>query len=231
MILNVLGCMGIGKTTVIEAIAKEYNGRIIPEQFENNPYWKAAYAGEQPEFLKMQIQFMNQYIETLLMLSHEDHEGKLIILDQCFYTLPFIMTQNALGLINDVDKDCYLQRWALLRRTFMPVLGEIANVILWDTNKNIYKKLQDRGREAEKGIPFDFIQKMSACFRSPEYMETFVSSYLIRSEMGWESGVVTTSVCGLEKGEIPGDIRELLRQGHVLCAQTGGGKDNEKEII
>ncbi len=196
-VINIMGCMGIGKTTIIENIKKKYEVTVLPEQFEDNPYWQDAYAGKEPEFLKMQIEFMNQYIDNLLFV--EAFEEGTIILDQCFYTLPYVWTQSALGLINEKDFNCYLRRWNLLKRLLFDKLLLLHSFILWDSSENIYKKIQDRGREEERNLPFEFINKMNLHFNSDKYLKSFVR-YPVFDE-----------VCSLSIDEIPKNIESLLK--------------------
>lgn len=199
MIINILGCMGIGKTTILEETIRRYHGSYVKERFEDNPYWKAAYAGEEPEFLKMQIEFMTQYIKTINdVLSDRDDDDEKLILDQFFYTWPFIMTQNKMGLINDVDKECYLRRWRVLKKAFKDKLVKVKNIILIDKSENIFKKIKERNREAEAGLTFEFINCLNNFFTHPEYLASFVG------------GPTIVNVENLEKGDIPFEIEKLF---------------------
>ena len=203
--INIMGTMGVGKSTIVEAIKNKWDIPTITEKFEDNPYWGDAYAGKNPEFLKMQISFMNQYIENFIMLS--DHQALSIVMDNQFLSgYAFVMAQYAEGMINAKDMRTYVTRHHLLCCVFLPVLKSIRHFILVDSERSILKKILNRDREQEDSISLSYLKNLNYHFRA-------LSD---RMAAGHNLTVPLINVGGLKEGTIPVEIMACLSEASKI---------------
>jgi len=64
-LISVAGIIGVGKTTLAEALARALNCPLIPEAYDTNPYLADVYAGKKHLALDCQTYFLNSRIEQL----------------------------------------------------------------------------------------------------------------------------------------------------------------------
>lgn len=202
MIINYLGNVSVGKSTLRKATAEFIKSKLtilphleIPEDYRSNKYWAAAYSGEKPEPMKMQFAFTTQYMQTLNNLRKDD----ALILDQCFYTLPFIWTMRKLKMIPEIDYLEYYKRWFVISEILRDKLKLLTNIILLDDPKVIFKRLQERGREEEKGMTLEFIETMDFFYRSQAFQDSF----------GPQNNLRFIDMKYVKKGEVPDLIKEI----------------------
>ena len=64
-LISVAGIIGVGKTTLAEALAGALNCPLIPEAYDTNPYLADVYAGKKDLALDCQTYFLNNRVEQL----------------------------------------------------------------------------------------------------------------------------------------------------------------------
>jgi len=197
--INIIGCMGVGKSTICKLIAERTGIMIIEEQFENNPYWKEVYATGKADCLKMQIDFMNQYMENFMLL--QDNKDMSIVMDNQFLAgLPFVLSQYKSGMISDVDKMVYEKRFKLLVGMFSSVLKTTHHFILIDDPESIVNKIKSRNRNAERNISIEFIKDLLHYF---VYLKDWCYS-------SFGINITLVNVKDLPKTAIPSKITEII---------------------
>ena len=211
-IINILGCMGVGKTTLIASMkryleAKGIMVKVYYERFADNPYWRDMYINQNnPDPLKLQIAFMNQYIENVIDISNIDqmleNAPEIVIMDQQLYAgLRFARTQNSIGLMNDTDFEQYKIRYHLIQKLLNQigtdtkrVIDSMYDFVIDDSAENIQKKIEERDRPEEKNLPEGFVSSLSSNF----------------AELASRQGFIRIDGASFEKGEIPTEILTLL---------------------
>ena len=201
MHLNILGSMGVGKSTICSAIIKETGFKLIKEQFLDNPYWADSLSGKNPQFYKMQIEFMTQYITNLTYLKENPYED--IILDAQFVSgLAFSTVQAELGLIDEVDYQSYKKRFIALSRLMASDLRKVEHVLLIDSPENVHQRVISREREEEKTTTREQVELICSKFvELPNIMKMIC---------GLEIKVI--DVEGLKEGQIPIEIKNILKR-------------------
>lgn len=158
--INILGCMGVGKTSVVQQISDKASLPVYQESFENNPYWKKTYNGEKSDPFKMQIHFLHQYINRAMTFD----DNSTFVLDSHLY--PGLVFTEAMYRLDMMDSDDYVtyKKWFLSVLPFLPV--PTVNIYLSAEPKVILDRIKSRGREEEAGIFPSFISELCKCWSS-----------------------------------------------------------------
>ncbi len=147
----VAGCIGVGKTTMAELVARQMGAILVREVFAENPYLDDFYAGRAVR-LQTELSFMvarynqAQEIEKLLSL------GNNVVTD---WTFPQVLVYSRVTLQDD-PRD-----WALYKELFDRLLANVPGpdrLICLDAELPvIMQRIRDRGRANETGISPDYL--------------------------------------------------------------------------
>ncbi|MCK2000285.1 deoxynucleoside kinase [[Brevibacterium] frigoritolerans] len=114
--INVGGMVGLGKTTVAEILAREFNSKVFYENVDNNPILPLFYTLSEEELLKNRFPFLLQ-LEFLHSRAESIREAKAIelsVLDRSLAEDEYFATINhQLGRISDLE----LQMYKKLKKT------------------------------------------------------------------------------------------------------------------
>jgi len=81
-LVSVAGVIGVGKTTLAGALAKELNCEMLAEAYDENPYLADVYAGRTEFALDSQLYFLDSRVEQLNTSRLEP--GKAVVTDYVF---------------------------------------------------------------------------------------------------------------------------------------------------
>jgi deoxyguanosine kinase len=150
----VAGCIGVGKTTLAELVARQMDAILVREVFRENPYLDDFYAGKAVR-LQTELSFMvaryNQAreIEKLLTL------GNNVVTD---WTFPQVLVYSEVTLQDD-PRD-----WALYRELYDRLLANVPapdRLLCLDAALPvILERIRGRGRGNEAGIPVDYLEAL-----------------------------------------------------------------------
>ena len=69
--ITIEGCIGAGKTTLAKQLARDFNGKLILEQFENNPFLPGFYKDPSRHAFPVELYFMAERFQHLKRLLSE----------------------------------------------------------------------------------------------------------------------------------------------------------------
>ena len=78
------GPIGVGKTSLADCLAQEFEGRTITEDFENNPFLPGFYNDREKNAFQTQIFFLLSRYQQQKVLSQQELFGTTIISDYLF---------------------------------------------------------------------------------------------------------------------------------------------------
>lgn len=147
----VAGCIGVGKTTMAELVAREMGAILVREVFAENPYLDDFYAGKNVR-LQTELSFMvaryNQAREIEKLLSL----GNNVVTD---WTFPQVLVYSGVTLQDD-PRD-----WTLYRELYDRLLANIPapdRLICLDADLSvIVERIRGRARDFESAISPDYL--------------------------------------------------------------------------
>lgn len=156
--LVIEGNIGAGKTTLAKMLAKDYNAKLVLEQFADNPFLPKFYNDPQRYSFPLELSFL---AERYKQLNSELRAGDLfqpLLVADYFFMKSLIFAQNT--LVKD-EYNLYRQIFEIIYNTIpKPDLYVFLHLPVPKLISNIKK----RGRDYEQSI-------------TPEYLETIQQGY------------------------------------------------------
>lgn len=167
MHIAVAGNIGVGKTTLTELLAKNYNWEPHYESVDENPYLDDFYKDMQRWAFNLQVYFLNS---RFAQLKEIQESGKKIIQDRTIYEDAHIFAPNlhAMGLMTSRDFDNYSSLFDLMASFVKP---PDLLIYLRASVPTLVKQIQIRGRDYESSIRIDYLNRLN------ERYEAWISEY------------------------------------------------------
>jgi len=152
------GNIGAGKTTLCHQLQKDYDCRLVLEQFTDNPFLPYFYENQERYAFPVELFFMTERHKQLQEnIAQQDLFQELIIADY-FFLKTLLFAKNNL---NDEENRLFQRLFHILNTSFpKPDLL----VFLHRSVDNLLKNIKNRGREYEQEI-------------SPEYLQGIQNTY------------------------------------------------------
>ncbi len=152
------GNIGSGKTTLSKMIAEEYNAKLVLEEFDENPFLPKFYEDQDKYAFPLEMSFLaerfQQLNETLL---NRDLFKQLTVAD--YYVFKSLIFSE-ITLTEDEYK--------LYRKFFHIMYTDLVKpdlyVYLYQTTDRLLENIKKRGREYERNINRDYLDKINASY-------------------------------------------------------------------
>lgn len=195
MHIAVAGNIGSGKTTLTRLLSKHYNWKPHYEDVDDNPYLNDFYEDMQRWSFNLQIYFLNSRFNQIVEIRRT---GEDIIQDRTIYEDARIFAPNLhdMGLMATRDFNNYLSLFDLMCSLIQPpdlLIYLRANV------PTLVHQIQKRGREYEKSIRIDYLQRLN------ERYEAWINSYN-------QDKLLIIEVDNLNFSEKPADLRTVINR-------------------
>jgi len=167
MHIAVAGNIGVGKTTLTELLAKNFNWEPHYELVDDNPYLDDFYTDMQRWAFNLQVYFLNSRFGQLKEIQES---GKNIIQDRTIYEDAQIFAPNlhAMGLMTSRDFENYASLFDLMSSFVKP---PDLLIYLRASVPTLVKQIQARGRAYESSIRIDYLTRLN------ERYEAWISGY------------------------------------------------------
>jgi 2-amino-4-hydroxy-6-hydroxymethyldihydropteridine diphosphokinase len=172
-LISIAGAIGVGKTTLAEALAARLRCRLLREAYDTNPFLARVYAGQKTLALDSQLHFLVSRVRQLGVGRLA--AGKAAVSDYLF----------------DQEK-IFAGRW--LSRTQMWLYAElnacasekvwspVVTIFLHDTARRCLARIRARGRIYEQSITLAFIEQLQRDYE--KMFEGWSKSPLFRIDVG-----------------------------------------------
>jgi deoxyadenosine/deoxycytidine kinase len=152
--LVIEGNIGAGKTTLAKMLAKELNAKLILEQFADNPFLPKFYENQERYSFPLELSFLaDRYNQIKKQVLNLDLFHSLLIADY-YFSKTSIFAQNTL-------KD---DEYRLFRQIFDIVSESMPKpdlyVYLHTNVENLLQNINSRGRDYEKNMNPDYLEKI-----------------------------------------------------------------------
>lgn len=192
--ITIEGCIGAGKTTLAKMLARDFNGKLILEQFEDNPFLPGFYKDPARHAFPVELYFMAERFQHLKKLSSEADIFKSFTVSDFLFQKSLIFANN--NLSNDEAK-----LYRMLFDIINPSLPKPdITLYLYAPVEKLMENIKKRGRDYEKGI-------------TPEYLDKIQNAYMDYFRLQSQSVVVLLNTAGLNFVDLKKDyefVQEVL---------------------
>lgn len=157
------GNIGVGKTTLAEALGKKYNANVILERFEDNPFLEKFY--ESPE----QYAFL---VEMNFLISRYEQVKEFLqpSLFHNFSVSDFYLNKTMIFSANNLSS----HQFTLFRKVYDIIYGKLplpsVYIFLRRSIDELMDNIKKRGREYEKHITSEYLSGIENSYMS--YLRT-----------------------------------------------------------
>ncbi|HNV80789.1 MAG: deoxynucleoside kinase [Tenuifilaceae bacterium] len=199
MHIAVAGNIGSGKTTLTRLLSKHYGWKPHFEDVDDNPYLNDFYEDMQRWSFNLQIYFLNSRFNQIVEIRRT---GDKVIQDRTIYEDAHIFAPNlhSMGLMSTRDFNNYLSLFNLMCSLIQP---PDLLIYLRATVPTLVNQIQKRGREYEKSIRLDYLQRLN------ERYEAWIENYKLGK-------LLIIEVDNLNFPEVPADLRSIITRIDAL---------------
>lgn len=169
--LAIEGNIGVGKTTLAQKMAQDFNAKTILERFADNPFLPKFYKEPERYAFPLEMSFLaDRYTQLHAALGQHDFFNDFVITDYYIYK-SLIFAQVTL----EPDE-------ALLYRTVFDVMyKEITKpdlyIYLYQNTDNLLANIKKRNRGYEENIQSDYLNNINKSYN--EYIRTLPKEKLL----------------------------------------------------
>ena len=182
-LLTIEGNIGSGKTSLARMIAEQYDGKLILEQFADNPFLPKFYEQQELYAFPLELFFMaERYQQLKVSLQERDLFRQLTVSDYMF-TKSLIFAKVTL-------KEEEFQLYKRLFNIINPQLPEPDLIVyLYASIDRLLENIKKRGRDYEQQISGDYLQRIQETyldyFRQQQHLKVVVVN-ISKSDFIWD---------------------------------------------
>jgi deoxyguanosine kinase len=156
--ITIEGNIGAGKTTLAHMLAKHFNGRLILEQFADNPFLPKFYENPQQYAFPLELFFMAERFKQLKeLLQQKDMFHSLTISDYLFTKCLLFSKIN----LSDDEFRLYQRLFEIVNQQL--IQPDILIYLHAPVNK-LQENIRKRKRPYEQGIADDYLFKIQQTY-------------------------------------------------------------------
>lgn len=157
-IITVAGTVGVGKSTLTQALAKALQFKTSFEKVDNNPYLESFYNDFERWSFHLQIYFLAERFKEQKKIFEY---GGGFVQDRSIYedTGIFARMHYEKGTMSSIDYETYTNLFeAMVMTPYFPHPDLL--IYLEGTLEEVVERINDRGREMEKQTPVSYWEEM-----------------------------------------------------------------------
>ncbi len=152
--IAVEGNIGVGKTSLATRISKRYNGKLILEEFEDNPFLAKFYHDQEKYAFPLELSFLaDRYQQLKRELLHQD-------LFYDFTVSDYFLNKSLIFARKTLKNDEYQLFMTLFNIMNAKLPRPDLLVHLYVHTGRLQANIRNRGREYEKSISDGYLEKI-----------------------------------------------------------------------
>jgi len=152
------GNIGAGKTSLATKIANDHNGRLILEQFDNNPFLAKFYDNPERYAFPLELSFLaERYQQLRTELSNQELFHDFTISD-------YFLNKSVIFARKTLNEDEYQLFFRLFNIMNANLPRPELLVHLYVNTRRLQTNIQMRGRSYEQKIPDDYLEKIQSSY-------------------------------------------------------------------
>jgi len=165
------GNIGAGKTTLCHQLQKDYDCRLVLEQFTDNPFLPFFYDNQERYAFPVELFFMTERHKQLQENVAQQNLFQELIIADYFFLKTLLFAKNNLN----TEENRLFQRLFHILNTSFPKPDLL--VFLHRSVDNLLKNIKNRGREYEQEITPEYLQGIQNTYY--EYFRTETSTPIL----------------------------------------------------
>ncbi len=152
------GNIGAGKTSLATKIANDHNGRLILEQFDDNPFLAKFYDNPERYAFPLELSFLaERYQQLRTELSNQELFHDFTISD-------YFLNKSVIFARKTLNEDEYQLFFRLFNIMNANLPRPELLVHLYVNTRRLQTNIQMRGRSYEQKIPDDYLEKIQSSY-------------------------------------------------------------------
>jgi len=171
MFIAIEGCIGSGKTTLVQLLAKRIKAKALLEATKKHPFIKDFYLKPQDYAFQTEMNFILIHSHQLQKATQANWFDGIVISD-------FLFDKDFLFASLTLHKPLEIN---LFQKTFNFLKNKIPEpdlvIYLKAPVEFLYERIRKRGRDFEKNIPFNYVKNLNKKY--DHYFNSFSKNRLI----------------------------------------------------
>jgi len=164
--ITIEGCIGAGKTTLAQKLAQDFNAKLILEEFEGNPFLPKFYEDPERHAFPVELYFMAERFKQLKRLLSEADIFKSFTVSDFLFQKSLIFANNNL---NEDEAKLYRMLFDIINLS-LPKPDIV--LYLYAPVDKLQQNIKKRGRDYEKNISSDYLEKIQQAYLEYFKMQT-----------------------------------------------------------
>jgi deoxyguanosine kinase len=152
------GNIGAGKTTLATMLAEQFNGKLILEQFEDNPFLAKFYQNQERYAFPLELSFLSErYQQLKTELASQDLFRNFTISD-------YFLNKSVIFARKTLNEDEYQLFFRLFNIMDANIPKPDLLVHLYVDTNRLQQNIKKRGRSYEQKIPSDYLANIQESY-------------------------------------------------------------------
>ncbi|TVQ07655.1 MAG: deoxynucleoside kinase [Bacteroidetes bacterium] len=152
------GNIGAGKTTLAKMIASDFNGRLILEQFEDNPFLARFYENQERYAFPVELSFLaERYQQLITELPRQELFSDFTISD-------YFLNKSVIFARKTLNEDEYQLFYKLFTIMNANLPKPDLLVHLFVNTERLQSNIKKRGRDYEQKIPDEYLESIQSSY-------------------------------------------------------------------
>ncbi|HUN15837.1 MAG TPA: deoxynucleoside kinase [Saprospiraceae bacterium] len=171
--IGIAGNIGAGKTSLCQALSKNFGWDVHYEDTTNNPYLNDFYYDMDRWSFNLQVYFLSSRFKQILEIQRGE---KTVIQDRTIYEDANIFAPNLyeMGLMSERDFQNYQELFKIMMSTIRP---PDLIIYLKASVPTLVQHISNRGRDYEGNMSLEYLKKLNQ--RYDDWIDSFTDSKVL----------------------------------------------------